>query len=224
VTFTGMLDQLTLADALGIAGALFCIVTYWVRTMVLLRIGGIISNALFAAYGFLAHAYPALVLYALLVPLNCLRLYQMTSLVRQVRRASEGELSMVWLKPFMSRRRCRAGETLFRKGERGEEMFYTLSGRYRIPELGIAIAPGQLVGELAFISPGHARTQSLECLEDGQVLTITYTKVTELYFQNPTFGFYFLRLAGERLLQNNARLEAELATLRRSGALAAQPG
>jgi hypothetical protein len=39
-----------------------------------------------------------------------------------------------------------------------------------------------------------------------------YDEVQELYFQNPTFGFYFQRLATERLLQNQARLEARLAT------------
>ena len=32
-----------------------------------------------------------------------------------------------------------------------------------------------------------------------------------LYFQNPTFGFYFLRLTTERLLQNITRLETMLA-------------
>ena len=42
------------------------------------------------------------------------------------------------------------------------------------------------------------------------MLTITYDKVGELYFQNPTFGFYFLRLTSERLLQNVKRLEREL--------------
>jgi hypothetical protein len=39
------------------------------------------------------------------------------------------------------------------------------------------------------------------------VLTINYDKVRELYFQNPEFGFYFLRLTSERLMQNVARLE-----------------
>ena len=42
------------------------------------------------------------------------------------------------------------------------------------------------------------------------MLTITYDKVGELYFQNPTFGFYFLRLTSERLLENVKRLEREL--------------
>jgi CRP-like cAMP-binding protein len=39
-------------------------------------------------------------------------------------------------------------------------------------------------------------------------LTIGYEKLLELYFQNPKFGYYFLRLTCERLLQNVARLEA----------------
>jgi len=57
----------------------------------------------------------------------------------------------------------------------------------------------------------------VECVEDGEVLTITYDKVTELYFQNPTFVFNFLRLTSERLLR-------ALAAFRRSfRRCAAQP-
>ena len=69
---------------------------------------------------------------------------------------------------------------------------------------------GQLVGEMGFLTPEHKRTQTVECLDDVEMLTITYDKVGELYFQNPTFGFYFLRLTSERLLQNVKRLEREL--------------
>ena len=57
-------------------------------------------------------------------------------------------------------------------------------------------------------SPDNRRTQTVECIEDGDVLAITYDKLLELYFQNPEFGYYFLRLTSERLLQNIARLEA----------------
>ena len=39
------------------------------------------------------------------------------------------------------------------------------------------------------------------------MLTITYDRLLELYFQNPEFGYYFLRLTTERLMQNIARLE-----------------
>jgi hypothetical protein len=45
----------------------------------------------------------------------------------------------------------------------------------------------------------------------GVVLTITYDEVEELYFQNPTYGFYFQRLATEHLLRNMTRLETRVA-------------
>jgi len=38
--------------------------------------------------------------------------------------------------------------------------------------------------------------------------------VQELYFQNPDFGFYFLRLATGRLFQNLETLQKQLADAR----------
>ena len=43
------------------------------------------------------------------------------------------------------------------------------------------------------------------------ILSVSYTKVEELYVQNPAFGFYFLRLASARLFQNIGTLEQRLA-------------
>ena len=43
------------------------------------------------------------------------------------------------------------------------------------------------------------------------MLTITYEKLLEIYFQNPQFGYYFLVLTSQRLLENIARLEAVVA-------------
>ena len=42
------------------------------------------------------------------------------------------------------------------------------------------------------------------------MLTVTYQQVEELYFQNPAFGFYFLRLATARLFENITRLQKRL--------------
>jgi len=100
---------------------------------------------------------------------------------------------------------------LFRKGDRANEMFFTVTGKFLVTELGIELPPGRLVGELGFLSPDNRRTQSLECTEDGQVLAITYDRLLEIYFQNPEFGYYFLRLTTERLMQNIARLDASVA-------------
>ena len=43
------------------------------------------------------------------------------------------------------------------------------------------------------------------------MLTIEYDKVLEIYFQNPEFGYYFLILTSQRLLENNAKLEGIIA-------------
>jgi hypothetical protein len=206
-----VLNHLHLADMLGLVAALFYIATYAMKTMVPLRVAGILSNAFFLSYGYLNNSLPTFFLYLVLLPLNCVRLYQMVQLVKKVREASQGDLSMDWIKPFMHKRDYRKGDVLFRKGDQAEEMFYTLTGEFRVSELGLAIPPGQIVGELGFLAPDNRRTATVECIEDGRVLTITYDKVRELYFQNPEFGFYFLKLASERLLDNVARLEKALA-------------
>jgi CRP-like cAMP-binding protein len=84
----------------------------------------------------------------------------------------------------------------------------TVSGRFLVSEIGIELPPGRMMGELGFVDPKNRRTQTVECIENADVLTITYEKLLELYFQNQEFGYYFLRLTTERLMQNISRLEA----------------
>jgi len=97
---------------------------------------------------------------------------------------------------------------LFRKGDAANEMMYIVTGKFRVTEIGVDLGAGRMVGELGFLAPDNRRTQTVECVEDGEVLAITYDKLLELCFQNPHFGYYFLRLSSERLLENNARLAA----------------
>ena len=201
------LASITIANMLALIGAIFFVATLLMRTMVPLRVTGIISDVFFIGYGVLSGTMTTLFLYILLLPINIFRLGQMLKLVKRARIAAQGDLSMDWLKPFMTRRQYRKGDVLFRKGDRANEMFFTVTGKFLVTELGIELPPGRLVGELGFLAPDNRRTQSLECTEDGQVLAITYDRLLEIYFQNPEFGYYFLRLSTERLLQNITRLE-----------------
>jgi CRP-like cAMP-binding protein len=67
-----------------------------------------------------------------------------------------------------------------------------------------------VVGELGLLAPNQRRTQTLECIEDAEVMQIGYDRVKSLYFENPSFGFYLLRLTSARLFQNIATLEVTL--------------
>jgi CRP/FNR family cyclic AMP-dependent transcriptional regulator len=194
-------------EALGYLGALLVFGTYSMKTMIPLRIIGLCSNCVFIVYGYMAPVYPQLLLHGVLLPLNALRLYQMLQLVGKVRTASQGDLNMDWLKPFMSKRACKAGELIFRKGDLASAMFFTVSGRYRLNEIEQDVGPGEVIGEVGLIAPDNKRTLTFGCIEDGEVLTISYEQVKEIYFQNPQFGFYFLQLLSRRLFQDIARLQ-----------------
>ncbi len=205
---------MTWVEALGWFGAALAIAGSAMKTIIPLRCIGIATNVVALIYAYFMGLYPSMTVNLILLPLNGLRLYQMLHLIRQVRQASKSDLSMDWLKPFMTRRKVKTGDLLFAKGENATCMFFTLSGRYRLKELNIELLQGQLVGEMGFLSPDHRRTQTLECLEAGEVLSISYDEVRQLYFQNPEFGFYFLRLTSERLFHNMGQMEAEIARLR----------
>lgn len=172
------------------------------KRMIPLRIIGICANCLFIMYGLLAPVYPQLVLHTILLPLNAFRLREMLQLISQVKTASQGNLNMEWLKPYMARRSVTQGEIVFRKGDLSTAMFYTIRGRYRLNEIAKEIGPGQIIGEIGLIAPDNRRTLTFEAIEDGVMLTISYSQVEQLYYQNPQFGFYLLRLIGERLLEN----------------------
>jgi len=206
-----LMRLITLANVMGIIGGILYIASMSMKTVIPLRIAGIASALFFLCSGIFAHSLTAIFLYALLLPLNSIRLYQMIELIKKVRVATSRDMSMDWLQPFMTRRSYRQGDIIFRKGDLANEMFLAVKGKYRVPALNIELEPGTVFGEMGLLTSGYYRTETVECVESGHVLTIAYDEVRELYFENPEFGFYFLRLICNRLLQNLARAEERLA-------------
>jgi hypothetical protein len=202
--------NITTANLLALGGAMFYVATLMMRTIVPLRVIGIISITFFIAYGVVAGAVSTLLLYLLSLPVNIIRLRQMLSLVRKARSSAQGDLSMDWLRPYMTPRKFKKGDILFRKGDVANEMFLTVTGKFLVTEIGVELPPGRLMGELGFVAPKNRRTQTIQCIDSGDVLSITYETLLELYFQNPEFGYYLLSLTSERLLQNISRLEGAL--------------
>jgi len=209
------MDTSHLAEHAGAAGSffasIFVVATLSMRTMIPLRVFAILTNILLIATAIPTHNYPTILLHGVLLPLNSYRLHQMLQLVREVKRSVNSDLSMEWLRPFMTERKCTAGEVLFYKDEKADSMYYIVSGRFQLVESGIMVPVGAIVGELGMLSPSNERTQTLECIESGVVLGVSYDQVEQLYVQNPAFGFYFLRLSPASLFQNLDTLERRLA-------------
>ncbi len=209
------MDTSHLAEHVGTAGTLFAsvfvVATLSMKTMIPLRVFAILTNFVLIGTAIPTHSYATIAVQTVVLGLNSYRLHQMLQLLRDVKRSVSSNLSMEWLKPFMTERKCRAGEMLFYKDEKADSMYYIVSGRYRLVESGIELPIGAIVGEFGMLSPSNLRTQSLECIEDGLILSVTYDQVEQLHVQNPAFGFYFLKLVSARLFENIGRLEERLA-------------
>ena len=209
------MDTSHIAEHAGTAGALFAsvflVATTTMRTMIPLRLFGILTNLVLIATAIPSRNYPSIAVQVVVLGLNSYRLHQMLQLVGDVKKSVSSNLSMDWLKPFMTERKCKAGEVLFYKDEKADSMFYIVSGRYRLVESGIEFPVGAIVGEFGMFTPSNVRTQTMECISDGLILSVSYDQVEQLYVQNPAFGFYFLKLMTSRLFQNIDRLEQRLA-------------
>ena len=208
------MDTSHLAEHAGTAGTLFASIFVvsmtTMKTMVPLRVFGILLNLVLIGTAIPTHNYLTIGVQSVVLVLNAYRLHQMLQLIRDVRKSVNSDLSIDWLKPFMTERKTSAGEVMFYKDEKAEDMLYIVSGKFRLVESGIELPVGAIVGEFGMLSPSNVRTQTLECIESGLILSVSYSKVEELYVQNPAFGFYFLRLASARLFQNIATLQRQL--------------
>jgi CRP/FNR family transcriptional regulator, cyclic AMP receptor protein len=192
----------------GWVSAVLVFSSFFMKTMIPLRMVAICSNIAFITYallgleyGIFGRVYPILVLHAALLPLNLVRLRQLKGLLRAVRQASADE-TIRCLVPYMKAETHAAGDVLFEKGDPANRLYVIERGDVRFPEIGKVVSAGQVFGEVGLFAPQNVRALSAVCDEDCRLYTITREKVLELYYQNPKFGFFLIRLVAGLVLEN----------------------
>ena len=193
-------------ELLGYAASAAVLATFCMNTMIPLRILALVSNVLFVLYGYFDGLLPVLVLHATLFPVNIVRLAQFQRLVRDMRNAHSKELPIDSLVPYMTKRHLAAGETLLRKGEAADRMYYLADGELEVAEIGKRLEPGTVVGEIGVFAPDQKRTATIVSRTDSTLYELTESKAKQLYFQDRSFGFAILQLIIGRLSENNERL------------------
>ena len=193
-------------ELLGYAASGAVLATFCMSTMIPLRVLALVSNVLFMAYGYFDDLYPVLVLHAVLFPINAVRLVQFQRLVRDMRGTPREDLSIQTLLPYMTQQKFAAGETLVRKGETADRLYYLVDGELEVVDFKKVLNSGALVGEIGVFAPNHQRTATIVCRTDCNVLALTESKAKQLYFQDRSFGFAVLQLIISRLIENNGRL------------------
>lgn len=191
----------------GYVASALVLATFWMRTMIPLRLVALGSNIAFITYGIVGDLVAILVLHSLLLPLNIYRTIEMTRLLQRVRRAARGDLSLDWLKPYMKAKRYSADHVLFRKGDEAEHLYLILQGEIRLTESATRLQPGQIFGEIGLFSPDRQRTQTAVCTTAVELMWISEGELAELCYQNPGMAFHLLRLITARLNANIARLQ-----------------
>ena len=202
----------------GYLASALVFMTFYMKTMIRLRVLGILSNVAFMTYGFGGRLYPVLILHAILLPLNCLRLVQMRTLMQKVRAAAQGDLSMEWLVPMMRRRQCAKGDVLFRRGDAAKELYLVFSGSVRLLDVGLEIGPGKVLGEIGIFAPTHQRMDTAICETEVELGAMATDKVLELYHQDRRFGFCLIRLVSQRLLEDYAAIRDKAVEVREGAA------
>ncbi len=205
----------TPADVLALlaagVGVALVITSSFVKTMIPLRWLAVGSNVGFLVYSSVHPLIIVLLLHGTLLPINVWRAIEMVRLTRRVRAAAAaGDLSGLWLKPYMRSARYKAGQVLFNKGDMAEHLFLLAEGQVEFVEIGEAIEPGRMFGEIAFFAPDRRRTLTARCRTDCGVLSIDESTFKQLYFQNPAFGFQVVALVAGRLLADRQRLTDHL--------------
>jgi len=191
----------------GYAASVLVASTFYMKTMLPLRIFAIASNVGFITYGYFGHLYPVLILHLFLFPLNIIRLREITQLTNDVRRAVDGGFSLKWLTPYMSKTFYKKGTNIFTRGEPADRMLYIHDGRIRITDIDALVqtrflGPGAVLGEIGIFAPDRKRTATATAEEDTNVYSIDEDKVIQLYYQNPKLAFYLVKLITRRLIEN----------------------
>jgi CRP/FNR family transcriptional regulator, cyclic AMP receptor protein len=189
-------------EFVGYLGSFLLFSTFWMRTMIPLRIAAISGNLAMATYAAMAGFYPMVGLQLLALPVNVARLVQMRRLTRRVALASGGEFTAGALVPFMKRETHEDGDVLFRAGDESGCMYLIREGKVRLVEVDRVLGPDELFGEIGVISAKNRRTATAVCEGRTILMKLDQDHVLQLYFQEPEFGFYLIRLVTDRLLHN----------------------
>jgi CRP/FNR family transcriptional regulator, cyclic AMP receptor protein len=197
------------------ATLVFC--TFFMKTMIPLRILAIASNLAFITYallglryGVFGTLYPILVLHSCLLPLNVLRLRELRRLIAAVRGASDAD-ALDALVPYMKGEEHSRGDVLFRAGDAPDKLYVIHRGHVDLPEVRKRLSAGDVFGEIGLFVPEQVRTVTAVCADDCRLATITGDKVLELYYENPKFGLFLIRLVSGYVRRGREVEEAGLA-------------
>ena len=196
----------------GYLASILVAVTFTMKTMIPLRKVAIASNVVFITYAFFSEPklYPILILHLAMFPLNIYRLTQMQSLIKKVKEAATGKFKFDFLIKYMTKEEFQKDQIIFNRGDAADKMYYIQAGNVRLTGLDVVLGPGAVLGEMGIFSPEGARTAQAKAASALTLYSIHQDAILQLYYQNPTFGFYLVQLMTKRFIEDLDHDEREV--------------
>jgi len=112
-----------------------------------------------------------------------------------------------------------AGDTIFREGDAGSEMFVVIAGDVEISKTTsatssktlIVLGKGDIFGEMAVIEKKR-RSATATAVSDTRLLVLNEALFEQTLDQNPDFARKMIRILSERLRRTNAALQESIIT------------
>jgi CRP/FNR family transcriptional regulator, cyclic AMP receptor protein len=189
----------------GYTASLLVFATFYMQTMIPLRIAAICSNVAFVVYACCDSLYPILLLHSVLLPLNVARIAQILRMKKLIDRAASDDSIIECLRPFLKHGRSRAGQAIFTRGDHADCLYVLISGSIRIEETDYMLEAGDLFGETGLFSDARQRMQTARARTDVEFLWLTQTELSQVCYQNPGLALYFLRRWANRSMADGER-------------------
>lgn len=187
-------------ELIGWTASVLTVATYAMNTMLPLRLLAIGSSVFFLIYGITLQVWPLVGMEAILLPINCWRLWQLLSLRSRLGRPSDGkEDDFSLIRRYGKRRVVPADTVIFSLGDAVDQLYLVERGRIRIEEVGVDIPPGQIFGEIAFFTDAATRTATARTVEDTVLYELTEQRFMRLQFEDPSFGLAVMRTVTRRM-------------------------
>ena len=200
---------MNLLEILGYLGGLLVFSTFYLKTMIRLRLVAIASNVVYVAYALMGHMVPILVLHIMLLPLNIWRLIEVKQLIRKVRASAQsGTAAPELIVPYMRKVKLAKGAPVFTKGDSADCVYYVFQGAARLIGKNVVVPRGQMLGIMGIFSREHRRTDTAVCLSDVELGVISKDKILELFYQSPDFGAFLIRMVAQRAELDNPQRAA----------------
>ncbi len=140
--------------------------------------------------------------HAILLPINIWRTIQLVKLINEIKNSTSDDAALQLLIQFMRPEQTQSGTVLFRKGDRSDRMILIKSGTVLLEEIDVQLGKDDLLGEIGIFTPENSRTATAICESDCEIYTLSHEVMLQLYYQNPKFGLFLVRLIVHRLVDN----------------------